>query len=545
MINFRVLAAALLAALLLCGGAAAAPDSPLTIAYQGHLADLKGQPVHGTRHVVFTLYTDASGGEQLWSETHEGVSVAKGVFSVMLGTIQSLEVLTFDNARWLGIRVVGEELEMAPRQRLGSAPFAFIAQRAESLSGTATIQGSQIAGPIAGSQVTGALSGSTLAQLQTHFIGALQPTSIVANTLSTVDPALGVGQYSSIAIGADSLPVVAYFVAGSFDLKVAKCANAACTAGTSTLSTVDLPGSLGLHSSIAVGADGLPVIAYYNGANDDLRVAKCANAACSGGASVLSTVDSAGSVGQYASVAIGADGLPVIAYYDATNFDLKVAKCANAACSGGTSTLNTVDSGGNVGQFSSIAIGADGLPVISYYDATNFNLKVAKCTNATCAAGTSTITAVDSTDNVGQSTSLAIGADGLAVISYYDATNFNLKVAKCTNAACTASTRGTVDVGPLVGGHNSITIGADGLPVVAYVDSLNANLKVAKCANAACTAGTSALGTVDSVGNVGQYPSIAIGADGLPVISYYDGTNFNLKLAKCANTLCSSYFWRR
>jgi len=296
MINFRVFAAALFAAplcacLLLSGQVAAAPDSPLTIAYQGHLTDLKAQPIDGTRHVVFTLYTDATGGKELWNETHEGVPVAKGAFSVMLGSIQPLEVMTFDNARWLGIRVVGEEQEMAPRQRLGSAPFAFIAQRAESLSGTAIIQGSQIAGPIAGSQVTGALSGSTLAQLQTQFIGALQSSSIVQNTLSTVDSAGDVGQYTSIAIGADGLPVIAYFANGIFDLKVAKCANAACTAGTSTLSTVDLPGSLGLHSSIAVGADGLPVIAYYNGANNDLRVAKCTNTACSGGTSTLGTVD--------------------------------------------------------------------------------------------------------------------------------------------------------------------------------------------------------------------------------------------------------------
>ena len=48
------------------------------------------------------------------------------------------------------------------------------------------------------------------------------------------------------------------------------------------------------------------------------------------------------------------------------------------------STGTTVDSGGNVGSHTSITLGADGLPVISYYDVTNLDLKVAKCINAAC-----------------------------------------------------------------------------------------------------------------------------------------------------------------
>ena len=47
-------------------------------------------------------------------------------------------------------------------------------------------------------------------------------------------------------------------------------------------------------------------------------------------------------------------------------------------------TLITVDSTGDVGEGSSIAIGADGLPVVSYFDTGTFDLKVAHCGNATC-----------------------------------------------------------------------------------------------------------------------------------------------------------------
>ena len=55
--------------------------------------------------------------------------------------------------------------------------------------------------------------------------------------------------------------------------------------------------------------------------------------------------------------------------------------------------------------------------------------------------------------------------------------------------------------------------GADGLGLVSYYDATNGNLKIAHCNNLACTAAT--LRTVDSLGNVGRYTSIARGADGL------------------------------
>jgi len=97
----------------------------------------------------------------------------------------------------------------------------------------------------------------------------------------------------------------------------------------------------------------------------------------------LTTVDSTGNVGQYTSITIGTDGLPVISYYDATNDDLKVVHCTNTSCST-FDTPTTVDSAGFFGQYTSITIGTDGLPVISYWANTDSKLKVAKCTNPIC-----------------------------------------------------------------------------------------------------------------------------------------------------------------
>jgi predicted regulator of Ras-like GTPase activity (Roadblock/LC7/MglB family) len=528
-----------LLALVLLVPALALAQVPLQVHYQGYLTNSAGVPINVPTSITLRLYDQPSAGSMVFEETHAAVPVANGVFKVIIGSVQPLALAVFDTARHLSLQA-GADAEMSPRLALGTAPFAYVAERANQLSGTATVQGSQVTGTIAGATI----SGGTLAQLQGQFVGALQPTSVAANVLTTVDSAGLVGQYASIAIGADALPVIAYYDAINGDLKVAKCANTACT-GTSTLSTVDSAEVVGIYTSIAIGADGLPVIAYYDGGIGHLKVAKCTNAACTTGTSTLTTVDSGVNVGLYPSIAIGADALPVVAYQDGGNGDLKVAKCTNAACT--ASTLSTVDSAGNAGQFASVAIGADGLPVIAYNDGSNFDLKVAKCVDAACTTGTSTLSTVDADGVVGFHNSIAIGADGLPVIAYFHNANGDLKVAKCSNAACTAGTSAlsTVDSVGIVGIFISIAIGADGLPVISYYDVTNLDLKVAKCANAACTAGTSTLSTVDSAGEVGLHTSIAIGADGLPVIAYHGGVSGNLKVAKCANVYCGPYFWRR
>ena len=194
----------------------------------------------------------------------------------------------------------------------------------------------------------------------------------------------------------------------------------------------DTTGSVGGYSSIAIGTDGNPVIAYLDDGNGDLKVTKCDRADCTG-AATTSVLDSLGSVGYFPSVAIGADGNPVIAYLDATNNDLKVAKCTNPACTGPT-TLTTLDATGGVGYYAAIAVGADGLPIVAYYDITNLDLKTAKCGNVAC-TGTPTITTIDATGDVGAYTSIEIGSNGLPVIAYLAGTSTDLKVAACVNAA--------------------------------------------------------------------------------------------------------------
>jgi len=351
---------------------------------------------------------------------------------------------------------------------------------------------------------------------------------------SMLDNTAFVGAYSSITIGADGLALISYYDSTFGDLKVAHCSNVACS--SATLATLDSTGNVGLYTSIAIGADGLGLISYQDSSNNNLKVAHCSDTTCS--AATLATIDGNAGVGEYTSIAIGADGLGLISYRDNPGGDLKVAHCSNAACS--SATLAALDGGSvNAGQYTSIAIGVDGLGLISYFDLGNQNLQVAHCSNVACSAAT-TLTTLDSTGSVGLYTSIAIGADGLGLVSYYDLTNTDLKVAHCSNVACTGATFAQIDFTGDVGWFTAITIGADGLGLISYYDNTDDDLQVAHCSNAACS--TATVTTLESTGSVGGYTSITIGADGLGLISYLDSTNTALKTAHCANVACTPFY---
>ncbi len=248
----------------------------------------------------------------------------------------------------------------------------------------------------------------------------------------------------------------------------------------------------------------------------------------------LVTVDDTARMGRYTDIAIGADGLPVISYRDDSSVDLMVAHCSDFECE--DATLTTVDDSGNMGIWTSIAVGTDGLPVISYRDATNENLKVAHCSDVSCSSAT--LTTVDEGADVGKHTSIAIGADGNPVISYRDTGNGNLKAAHCHDSSCASANLTTLDSSADVGRWSQIAIGADHHPIISYRDVTDKNLKVAHCSDEQCTSAT--LTTVDSSSNTGEFTGIAIGTDGFAVISYYDRLNGNLRAAHCEDVLCSS-----
>ena len=346
--------------------------------------------------------------------------------------------------------------------------------------------------------------------------------------VTMLDDTVGGGADPSIAIGADGLGLIAYYDQTNADLKVAHCDNVLCTSATTA--TLDSAGNVGGYTSIAIGADGLGLISYFDSTpNSDLKVAHCDNILCT--SATTATLDSAGNVGGYTSIAIGADGLGLISYFDSTpNYDLKVAHCSDIACTSATTT--TLDSAGVVGNYTSIAIGADGLGLISYHDSTNKGIKVAHCDDIPCTSATlSTI----GPGFCGSSTAIAVGADGLGIVAYstFQAPDFVISAAHCHDTLCSSATSRTVDSAASVGEDVSVAIGADGFPVIGYFLERSGSpfdLRVAHCREALCELAT--IQSIESSIPPNWYGiSIAIGADGLPLVSFVGVLNYGLKVA--------------
>jgi hypothetical protein len=103
----------------------AAPSSTTTVSYQGRLFDSSSNPVNGDVTLTFSLHDQASGGNRKWGpETHTGVPVSDGLFSVLLGsrTADGVPQSALGGDLWLETNVNGETL--SPREQLGAVPYA-------------------------------------------------------------------------------------------------------------------------------------------------------------------------------------------------------------------------------------------------------------------------------------------------------------------------------------------------------------------------------------------------------------------------------------
>ncbi|MGB2049090.1 MAG: putative Ig domain-containing protein [Candidatus Poseidoniaceae archaeon] len=353
------------------------------------------------------------------------------------------------------------------------------------------------------------------------------PTNVGGATLSgIIDSSGNVGGYTSTAIDSFGYKHISYYDRGNGDLKYATDKT-----GTWVTTSVDTSGSVGEYTSTAIDSNDAIHISYYDSTNADLKYATCSSGCTTASNWDIVSVDTSGSVGEYTSIAIDSNDAIHISYYDSTNADLKYATCSNGCTTASNWDNVSIDTTGNVGGDTSIAIDSNDAIHISYNAGTNADLKYATCSSGCTTASNWDINSVYTTGNVGYYTSIAIGSDDSVHISFWDDSNSDLYYATCSSGCTSSGNWGgdSVDTTGNVGLYTSIAVDSKGALYISYWDYTNDDLKYATCSTS-CDQGTSWSNvSVDTTGSIGWETSIAIDSNDAVHISYYDNTNEDLK----------------
>ena len=248
--------------------------------------------------------------------------------------------------------------------------------------------------------------------------------------LETVEEDGVVGLWPSLAFDPLGRPGISYQDLGNgidyndFHLRDLKYAHLGATGWD--IETVEEDGG-GYYTRLQFDAEGQPAIAYCGNPDADTQSVKLAIQGDYGWE--IHVIDAAGECeeGSISARSRPQGGIGV-AFYDGREEDLKY-----ASNSGGTWRVETVEAHNRVGKYCSLAYGQDGEPLVSYYYCGRStdsdcqgggDLRLARRVNGNWETET-----VDTRGNTGMFTSLAVAPGGETWIAYYDSSLTALKLA--------------------------------------------------------------------------------------------------------------------
>lgn len=324
-----------------------------------------------------------------------------------------------------------------------------------------------------------------------------------------------VGTNLSMALGPDGKPHIAYWDGGNAWLLYATKEN-----GVWTTEIVEASGFVGLETSIGVDSQGEPHIAYHNFTTGSqvLRYAKR-----SGGSWTVETADSGFvNVGRYNSIALDANDKAHISYFiDSLTY------LGYATNAGGPWNTEFVDASAifDVGYFTSIAVDPEGRPHIAYVSP--ISTGTGQLLYAVKQAGGWQYEIIDFCgicDDADLANSMQLDTKGRPHFAYY-ADKLIVVASMKESGTITYDFAGVLAPGD-PGSRVSLALDAEDRFHVTYYDQLNGDLWYAVRADTGW-----AHETVDITGDVGGYAWLALDGESSPIVAYYDADNFDVKVA--------------
>jgi hypothetical protein len=212
-----------------------------------------------------------------------------------------------------------------------------------------------------------------------------------------------------------------------------------------------------------------------------------------------------------------------------------------------------IDQAGDVGRFTSLAIGPDGRRHITYYDNTKENLKYASCAGNCTSARAWTRAFIDEAEDAGLGSSLKIGPDGRRYVTYWELQTDGLRFATCPpTSSCTAAAdwvKTTIDPGGPGSVYTTLALNPDGGKEVAYrgTSGGQVDLRYAVCHSGCGQAANWFRVILDQtgLGFGGTITSLTIGGDGRRHLTYFHGGDEELRYATCASNCTNALMWQK
>jgi hypothetical protein len=332
----------------------------------------------------------------------------------------------------------------------------------------------------------------------------------------------GFGTRVALHLLSDGRPIVFHHDALRGNVRGAACTTLDCTTFQHRPAVKGLPAG---QSRVAVRGNGAPVVAYIR--EREPWIAVCNDSTCS-----LPTRRALPGINSDVrpGLAVRPDDRPIV--YFANAGGTRAYDCADAACSSGAVRVITGDAS-QTGNVVEVAVRTDGRPVLLHVIANQNNVNLFLCEDQNCSSGTLRVLTSEPTPGAFiNGFSLAIDADGNPLALYARSANGvnDLRLARCVDPACTASTVSTVGT-PQNFESQALAIRSDGRPV--FIDGAYAGRRLSICADAACS-------TIHRYPLPGQgiVRSLALAAGNRPL---FDAGGFGPfgEIHRCRDSVCS------